>query len=475
MRTHATPVAETSPAAVLRRACDCHATAEADEICPACAAKAAEVQPRLVIGPVDDPFEREAEAMAEAVVAGRPGPAVTAKPAPQLQPKASAAPHQGAAPAAAGAVSRGGRPLSQGERAFFEPRFGQDLGHVRLHDDAGAGQAARAIGARAYTLQNHIAFAPGQFAPGTSEGRRLIAHELTHTLQQSGPVLRRLPIDLVAMDQPYEGSVDQPLGSAGPKGGEQVPGRSVMTYAEARAMMDCIKVVGTDDIARAECAESVLGVPVPEWKSVPGISSPVAFRAGVATTGEATTRIGPVNLTILPDTTTTDASKTDAAETSITFAPLPVGTTNAISWVSSGGKVTSFTLNQDYFSLTIQTTYGPGVSASSSSGYGRGTTQGDKNTSQTTLGFHEGEHGRDFVTYLRDNPYPVFAGKTGQATAVFRGHVLAFTAEVAAYIAAMTRRSVLGTDCAGKSIDTFHAEKGKASAECAPKAGDPVP
>jgi hypothetical protein len=474
MRTHATPVAETSPAAVLRRACDCHATAEADEICPACAAKAAGVQPRLVIGPVDDPFEREAEAMAEAVVAGRPGPAVTAKPAPQLQPKASAAPHQGAAPAAAGAVSRGGRPLSQGERAFFEPRFGQDLGHVRLHDDAGAGQAARAIGARAYTLQNHIAFAPGQFAPGTSEGRRLIAHELTHTLQQSGPVLRRLPIDLVAMDQPYEGSVDQPLGSLGSKRGDEMPSRSVMTYAEARALMDCIKVVGSDDIARAECAESVLGVPVPEWKTVPGISSPVPFRAGVATTGEATTRIGPVNLTVLPDTTSTDAAMTNAAKTEINVAPLPAGT-NFVDWVSNGGTVSSFTFNQDVFAMTIQTTFGPGASAGAPSGYGRGTSEADKDTRQTTLGFHEGEHGRDFITYLQANPYPVFAGKTGQSDQVFRGHVVAFKTAVAAYIVTMSRLSELRTDCAGKSIDTSNAEKGRVTSMCVRKAGDPVP
>jgi len=82
------------------------------------------------------------------------------------------------------AVSSGGRSLSPADRAFFEPRFGRDLSHVRLHTDAAAGRAAAGIGALAYTHRDHIAFAPGEYRPSTSEGRRLIAHELTHTLQQ---------------------------------------------------------------------------------------------------------------------------------------------------------------------------------------------------------------------------------------------------------------------------------------------------
>ena len=95
--------------------------------------------------------------------------------------------------AAASAVASGGRPLSGSERAWFEPRFGAGLSHVRLHTDAAAGRAARDIGARAYTLGRHIAFAPGEYAPSSSDGRRLMAHELVHTLQQSA---LRLPAGL---------------------------------------------------------------------------------------------------------------------------------------------------------------------------------------------------------------------------------------------------------------------------------------
>jgi hypothetical protein len=78
--------------------------------------------------------------------------------------------------------------LSIPERRFFEPRFGHNFGEVRIHDDAEAGEAAQAIGARAYTLRNHIAFASGAYDSTTTEGRRLLAHELTHTLQQGASV-----------------------------------------------------------------------------------------------------------------------------------------------------------------------------------------------------------------------------------------------------------------------------------------------
>jgi hypothetical protein len=77
-----------------------------------------------------------------------------------------------------------GRPLSASERGYFEPRFGADFGRVRLHADRRAAGAAAEIGARAFTYGANIHFAGGQFAPGTAAGDRLLAHELTHVVQQ---------------------------------------------------------------------------------------------------------------------------------------------------------------------------------------------------------------------------------------------------------------------------------------------------
>jgi peptidoglycan hydrolase-like protein with peptidoglycan-binding domain len=80
-----------------------------------------------------------------------------------------------------------GQPLSDSGRRFFEPRFGQSFEHVRVHNDSGANQSARALHARAFTAGNDIVFANQQYAPETQQGKSLLAHELAHTIQQQTP------------------------------------------------------------------------------------------------------------------------------------------------------------------------------------------------------------------------------------------------------------------------------------------------
>ena len=94
-------------------------------------------------------------------------------------------------------ISGEGQTLPESVRGFFEPRLACDLSHVRVHTGAKAGEAAAAIGARAFTVGTEIVFGTGQYAPGTSGGNHLLAHELTHTLQQSDgtPIIRRWPVD----------------------------------------------------------------------------------------------------------------------------------------------------------------------------------------------------------------------------------------------------------------------------------------
>ena len=78
-----------------------------------------------------------------------------------------------------------GRPLDPSTCASMEPRFGHDFSRVRLHNGVRAAESARAVSALAYTVGNDIVFAEGQFAPQTALGQRLLAHELTHVIQQS--------------------------------------------------------------------------------------------------------------------------------------------------------------------------------------------------------------------------------------------------------------------------------------------------
>jgi len=84
------------------------------------------------------------------------------------------------------ALRGGGQPLPKSVRANFEPRFSYDFSQVRVHTDSRAAESARVVNARAFTVGLDVVFGAGQYAPGTSEGRRLMAHELTHVVQQSG-------------------------------------------------------------------------------------------------------------------------------------------------------------------------------------------------------------------------------------------------------------------------------------------------
>ena len=115
-----------------------------------------------------------------------------------------------------------GRPLDSDTRSFMEQRFGHDFGDVRIHSDAKAAESARAVNALAYTVGRHVVLGAGQDASEKGEGRRLLAHELTHVVQQSGEasaVASGLP-KLARQAAPSPGqpeSKKQPEGDAAPK------------------------------------------------------------------------------------------------------------------------------------------------------------------------------------------------------------------------------------------------------------------
>jgi hypothetical protein len=154
-------------------------------------------QRRLTIGEAGDSSEHEADRVAK-LVAGSGNKASstgTHDPNSKLSREGeSAAIHpQGGdgengefAPAIVHEVLRStGQPMDRETRAFMEPRFGHDFSHVRIHDDALAAESASAVRARAYTAGSHIVFGTGQ-CERTDSGRRLLAHELAHVVQQAG-------------------------------------------------------------------------------------------------------------------------------------------------------------------------------------------------------------------------------------------------------------------------------------------------
>lgn len=154
----------------------------------------------------DDAHEREAERVADVVMRsveqGASAPTVQrmcAECDEELSERVDRSASGGhatqvASPVAASIQSMqgGGTPLSPATRAFFEPRFGADFSHVRVHTGGQAEGTAKAISAKAFTVGADIVFAGGQYSPESQQGRHLLAHELTHVVQQDRRELRRV-------------------------------------------------------------------------------------------------------------------------------------------------------------------------------------------------------------------------------------------------------------------------------------------
>jgi hypothetical protein len=98
----------------------------------------------------------------------------------------------------------GGQPLSADVRSFMEPRFGADFSNVRVHHDADSAGLSNELSARAFTYQNHVFFSHDQYQPGTSEGKQLLAHELTHTIQQGHAVQRSPQVSTTTTPPPIQ-------------------------------------------------------------------------------------------------------------------------------------------------------------------------------------------------------------------------------------------------------------------------------
>ncbi len=156
-----------------------------------------QIQAKLTVNQPGDKYEQEAERVEDQVMQMSNLPQLLQKgpekdkaisiqaTVPLAQSRITDSPGLVAAPPLVHEVLRSpGQPLPSGIRAFMESRFGHDFGQVRVHTGVQAGETARALSARAFTVGSDVAFASGQFAPGTTTGRRLLAHELTHTLQQ---------------------------------------------------------------------------------------------------------------------------------------------------------------------------------------------------------------------------------------------------------------------------------------------------
>lgn len=176
------------------------------------------IQCKLVVGAADDPMEDEADRMADTVMR-MPDPAlkggtdtIQRQPISSfLQRKCALCEQEekqvqrketeggtGETKASASLeryiskLDHSGSAIPEQTRSFFESRMGYDFSGVRVHTDGGARESATSINALAYTVGNNIVFNASQYQPGTESGKRLIAHELTHVVQQNNKIGRKI-------------------------------------------------------------------------------------------------------------------------------------------------------------------------------------------------------------------------------------------------------------------------------------------
>lgn len=164
------------------------------------------IQTKLTVNEPGDQYEQEADRVADQVMRmsaplHEPSKALAApasfSESVQASPANSSHEEQTTAPPIVEDVLRSqGQPLDLQTRTFMEPRFGQDFSHVRVHTGTAAEQSAQDVNAHAYTVGSDIVFGSGQYRPGTTAGDRLLAHEMTHVIQQghAGGAIQRAPV-----------------------------------------------------------------------------------------------------------------------------------------------------------------------------------------------------------------------------------------------------------------------------------------
>lgn len=254
-------------ASLLQRKCACGAMATGGGTCVSCVdQEKGRLQRQLSIGAVNDPLEHEADRVA-AQVLSMPALGKVNHAPPAIQ--RAAAPAAAQSPEVPDSVHRtlagSGRPLDAPVRRDMEQRFGQDFSQVRVHQDGAAAQSARDVGALAYTVGRNIVFGAGLFAPATTAGRRLLAHELTHTIQQvatAGAPLRRAPANRLD-------------GQSGDRPGATLP------HTEATGLVECMRIMGAD--SADYCRSEVLGEkPAPKCAATHTIADDVHAAINVA-------------------------------------------------------------------------------------------------------------------------------------------------------------------------------------------------
>jgi hypothetical protein len=381
----------------------------------------------------------------------------------------------------------------------MEARLGTDLGAVRVHTGARADASTRALEALAYTVGPHVVVRSDRYPASTPESTHLLAHELAHTVQQrqcSRGLVQRAPDPRAPTEDDrrvfvrdttefLKGAQDffTQLAQIKPNASQFGDAPVRHTLERYRTMMSDQGAMVLDDLHGdaalyrplraayqgavgallagaahqankpvAELYETYRSL-VLEWaiptQTFSGITTPLPLSARRdPRTGHASVAAGGVAFSFAPDRPMTRAEARAAGNEARTHIEGHAQTGDFDT--DKDGKITRF--DPATFSIDVQTRYPAGLTASTPAGRGRGKTPEDVAAGNTSLGFHEGSHGADFLRFAREHPQPVFGGQISMTPTAYKQATDAFVKAAGDYIRAMCAYSVRSTDGPGSTV-----------------------
>lgn len=453
------------------------------------------VQPKLKINQPGDKFEQEADMVANQVMqtTGRSNTLGTFEKRDEIQRNKA----QDMTPRIPGSFhsrlierQAHGKLMNNDTNREMSSRLGHDFDHVRVHDDIQSARLSESINARAFTYGNNIYFNKNEYAPQSVRGKHLLAHELTHTLQQQTEIRRKvpdhvIPIDYSLISDPIERKlrmetdyeiITWEIALKRLNKGELTDGDlkndrllNRMTGLKSAEVDSLIKKIGEfqkrKDKERSEASveerkkmKEVKTAKIIEWLKVRKvISTPLQSNSSVSydALGEVNDykiNLKDVEITVKPDSSNNKGNKTTPS----------TNLEGSFKWVVRGGKITDLTKDNIAFNPTslkveITTTYNDDPDKPSA--YGKGTTAEDKAEKTTTLRVHEGQHGTDFIDYLASNPLPasLSGGVNGKLTPKQFSDIVKYAGKI-------SEESCELTDQSGFSQDDFlKTDEGKKS------------
>jgi hypothetical protein len=446
--------------------------------------KSRTLQTKLRIDQPNDVYEQEADRVAEQVM-GMPLPVLQRKcakcedekkalQAKELPGKVPVAQGQDVPPIVHEVLRSPGQSLDKETRALMEPRFGHDFSHVRVYTNTPAAKSAETVNAEAYTAGNHIVFGRQRYKPKSWEGLHLLAHELTHVIQQGTnrcafiqrqvfPTSTNYRFDTYQVSEQDLSDPDIVTRFKSFRFDQLIQYRRRISDFAVIDFIDQLLNVQLSDLTLDQLfgylateKDKVVWNYIDQWLSTHAPTS-FEFDVGKNKPGKTGTsmKVHNIDVKVLPDEFV-DEPAFKVLEDEVLHGQVPEDTKSITvydpkwhtRWIIKSGEVSS--VQPTIQKLKIKTVVLKGTSRISQSKWGVGTRPVDVKTGKITLAHHEGSHASCFIQFLRDTAPPEFAGKKGDTRDKIEGEQIEFDSAMKRYYDNM--KSLCGTsvDCTGK-------------------------